>query len=214
MRNKNYINFKIMKKYFSFFISHLSSRRGFTLVELLASIIVLVAVGSVIAGIITSSLRGTNKTTTIENIRQSGNYALAQMSKNIEYARVFNGFSNDGINYVTNCPFSAPTPPAQPQAVRTNYNYIKVTPLSNNPITYNCTSSPVAAISANSDPLIDANVVSLISCILVCVQTESTDAPIIKIGFTLGPKNSNNLLENSTPPISFETSVTMRNYKR
>jgi len=31
---------------------------GFTLVELLASIIVLVAVGSIIAGIISSSLRG------------------------------------------------------------------------------------------------------------------------------------------------------------
>lgn len=203
-----------MKKNLEFRIQSSELNRGFTLVELLASIIVLVAVGSVIAGIITSSLRGTNKTTTIENIRQSGNYALSQMSKNIEYARVFNGLSNDGVNYVTGCPFSTPTPPVQPQAIETNYNYIKVTPLSNSSITYNCTSSPIATISANSDPLIDANVVSLISCILVCVQTESTDAPIIKIGFTLGPKNSNNLLENSTPPISFETSVTMRNYKR
>lgn len=183
---------------------------GFTLVELLSSIIVLVAVGSVIAGIITSSLRGTNKTTTIENIRQNGNYTLNQMSKNIEYAQVFNGLSNNGTDYVTSCPFSLePTP----IPVTTNYNFIKVTPLNNDPIVYNCTSLP-ATITANSSPLIDANVVSLLSCSLSCVQTGSTDVPIIKIGFTLGPKNANNLLENSTPPILFETSVTIRNYKR
>ncbi len=191
-------------------ISNLKSNRGFTLLELLSSIIVLVAVGSVIAGIITSSLRGTNKTTTIENIRQNGNYTLAQMSKNIEYAQVFNGLSNDGANYVTSCPFSlAPTP----IPVKTNYNFIKVSPLSGNPITYNCTSAP-AAITVNGVPLMDTNVVSLVSCFIACVQTGATDVPIIKIGFTLGPKNSNNLPENSTPPILFETSVTIRNYKR
>jgi hypothetical protein len=69
-------------------------------------------------------------------------------------------------------------------------------------------------ITANSSPLIDANVVSVRSCSLSCVQAKATDVPIIKIGFKLGPKNSNNLVENSTPPILFETSVTIRNYKR
>jgi len=193
----------------SLFMIHES--KGFTLVELLASIIVLVAVGSVIAGIITSSLRGTNKTNVIENIRQNGNYTLAQMSKNIEYAQVFNGFSTDGTSYVTSCPFSpAPTP----APVSTNYNFIKVTPLNSAPITYNCTSLPLPIFTANGAPLIDANVVSLKSCSLSCIQTGSTDVPIIKIRFTLGPKNSNNLVENSTPPILFETSVTIRNYKK
>lgn len=187
-----------------------NTERGFTLVELLASIIVLVAVGSVIAGIITSSLRGTNKTTTIETIRQNGNYTLNQISKNIEYAQVFNGLSNDDINYVTSCPFStAPTP----APTITPYNYIKVTPLNGNSITYHCGSSP-PRITANEDHLMDINVVSLISCSFSCIQTGSTDVPIIRIGFTLGPKNSNNLVENSTPDVVFETSVTVRNYKR
>lgn len=186
------------------------SQKGFTLVELLSSMIVLVAVGLVIAGIISSSLRGANKTTTIENIRQNGNYTLAQMSKNIEYAQVFNGLSNDGVNYVTSCPFSlAPTP----APVTTNFNFIKVTPLNGSSITYNCIPTPVS-ITANGTPLVDTSVVSLISCSIACVQTESTDVPIIKIEFILGPKNLNDLVENSTPPILFETSVTMRNYKR
>lgn len=183
---------------------------GFTLVELLSSIIVLVAVGSVIAGIITSSLRGANKTTTMENIRQNGNYTLAQMSKNIEYAQVFNGFSNDDTTYVTSCPFSlAPTP----APVITTYNFIKVTPLNSSLITYNCASSP-PTITANGTSLVDTSAVSLLTCTLSCIQTGSTDVPIIKIGFSLGPKNANNLVENSTPPILFETSVTVRNYKR
>lgn len=205
-----------MKKNLEFRIQSSELNRGFTLVELLASIIVLVAVGSVIAGIITSSLRGTNKTTTIENIRQSGNYALSQMSKNIEYARVFNGLSNDGVNYVTSCPFSTPTPPVQPQAVRTNYNYIKVTPLNSGPIEYKCIlpspSPPI--LTVNNVEIIDTNIVYLKNCSITCTQTNATDVPIIKIELTLGPKSSNNLPENSTPPISFETSVTIRNYKR
>lgn len=183
---------------------------GFTLVELLSSIIVLIAVGSVIAGIITASLRGANKTTTMENIRQNGNYTLNQMSKNIEYAQVFNGLSYDGVTYVTSCPFSlAPTP----TPVITTYNFIKITPLKSSPITYNCTASP-PTITANGIPLVDASAVSLLTCTLSCIQTGSTDVPIIKVGFSLGPKNASNLVENSTPPILFETSVTMRNYKR
>ncbi len=191
-------------------MSNVKSSKGFTLVELLASVIVLVAVGFIISGIITSSLRGTNKTTAIENIRQNGNYTLAQISKTIEYAQVFNGLSNDGANYVTSCPFSlAPTP----VPVITNYNFIKVTPLNSSSITYNCTSSP-PIITANEAPLVDTNAVSLINCSLACVQTRSADIPIIKIGFTLGPKSPNALVENSTPPILFETSVTIRNYKR
>ena len=196
---------------FKFLISNLRRKNeGFTLVELLSSIIVLVAVGSVITGIITSSLRGTNKTTTIENIRQNGNYALVQMSKNIEYAQVFNGFSNDNVNYVISCPFSlAPTP----APVTTNYNFVKVTPLNSNAIVYNCTSSP-PTITANGSSLVDTNAVSLSTCTLSCIQTGSTDFPIIKIGFTLGPKNASDLVENSTPPILFETSLTIRNYKR
>lgn len=188
-----------------------SYERGFTLVELLASIIVLVAVGSVISGIITSSLRGTNKTTTIENIRQNGNYTLSQVSKNIQYAQVFNGLSNDGINYVTTCPFSvAPTP----APVTTTFNFIKVTLVKNNPIVYNCTSSSPLTITENGASLIDTNSVSLTECTLACIQSRPTDVPIIKVSFKLGPKNPNGLPENSTPPILFETSVTMRNYKK
>lgn len=185
---------------------------GFTLVELLASIIVLVAVGSVISGIITASLRGTNKTTTIENIRQNGNYAIAQVSRTIEYAQVFNGFSNDGTTYIITCPFlPSPTPPAP---VTTKYKFLKVTQLNNDPIVYNCTSSSPFTITANGASLIDTDSLALTECVLACIQSRATDVPVIKVSFKLGPKNSNSLVESSTPPILFETSVIIRNYRK
>lgn len=191
--------------------TNLKYNRGFTLVELLSSILILVAAGSVIAGIVTSSLRGANKTNTIENIRQSGNYTLSLVSKNIEYAQVFNGLSTDGTTYVTSCPFSlSPTP----VPVTTNYKFIKVTPPKGPAITYNCTSSVPLTITQNGESLVNTNSMSLTECTIACIQTRATSIPIIKVSFKLGPKNPSGLVENTTPPILFETSVTIRNYKK
>ncbi|MDP2638275.1 MAG: hypothetical protein Q8P26_04405 [Candidatus Levybacteria bacterium] len=197
---------------FKFLISNLrQGSGGFTLVEILVSVVVLVAVGAIVGGMVASSLRGTNKTTNIENIRQNGNYALNQIAKNIEYSQIFNGVSDDGENYVTSCPFSVdPTP----VPVTTSYSFIKVTPLNSDPITYSCTSSVPFTIMANGVSLIDTESLSLTDCSLACIQTRVTDMPIIKIGFRLGAKNANGLLESSTPSILFQTSVIIRNYKK
>lgn len=192
-------------------IHHLSfiirKSKGFTLVELLASVIVLVAVGSIITGIISSSLRGANKTNTIENIRQNGNYALIQMSKNIEYAQPFDGkntgLSNDGIVYDTTCSLSlSPTPTPV-----TSYKYITVQSANNLVTKYNCDGS---VLTANGVSLVDTNSIALTRCSVKCIQAKATDVPIINISFNLG---SSGLVEKSGS-IIFETSVTMRNYKK
>lgn len=201
-----------------------TKQKGFTLIELLASVIVLVAVGSVITGIISSSLRGANKTNTIENIRQNGNYALAQMSKDIEYTLPFDGkntglSNDDGVTYDTICILSlSPTPtPVTP------YEFITVQSANNIITKYNCsgsTSSDSVLTAEGISPiktktsLVDLDSVSLNSCSISCIQNKPTDIPIIKINFSIGPKNSNGLAESSNPPIVFETSVTIRNYKK
>ncbi|MBF8249680.1 MAG: hypothetical protein HW400_281 [Candidatus Levybacteria bacterium] len=198
-----------MKKYFSSFIFHLSSRGGFTLVEILASVVVLVAVGSIIAGITASSLRGTNKTNMIENIRQSGNYTLNQISKDIAYAQSFDG-SSTGFNfdsvtniYLTSCP-----------TLPTLLTDITVRSASNGNIVtkYDCNDS---ALAANGNSLVDDST-TLISCSFTCTQANpSTDVPMIGISFALGPKSPNSLPENNQQSsILFKTSVIMRNYRR
>ena len=187
------------------------------MVELLASIIVIVAIGSIVIGMISSSLRGTNKTNTIENIRQNGDHALAQIAKDIEYALPFDGIntglSNDnGATYVSSCPFDSVNP--TPAPVVSNYILISLQSGSNF-IKYRCyySSDSSSELSANGISLIDKTSVLLKSCSFSCTQTRVTDVPIIKISFTLGPIIQNGLVENSNPPITFETSVTMRNYK-
>lgn len=181
---------------------------GFTLVELLTSIIVLIAIGSIMAGILSQSLRSANKTDTIGNIQQNGDYVLNQMSKDISYALPFDGkntgLSTDDTEYVTGCPVS------------TQYSFISVESTSNRITKYNCsgTTSATAVLSANGTPLIDANSISLQNCSLSCIQSKVTDIPIIKVNFSLGPKEPSSLVENSSPAIIFETSVTMKNYQR
>jgi type II secretory pathway pseudopilin PulG len=191
-------------------------KNGFTLIELLVSIVVMIAVGTIIAGIVSSSLRGTNKTNTIENIRQNGNYVLNQISKNIEYAQLLDGkntglSNDDGETYDVNCKDSLnPTPTPE-----TAYDLISVQTSDNALIKYKCdVSNPlVPVLTANGTSLIDDSLVSLRSCSFKCVQSKPTEIPMIKISFSLGSKNSNKMVENSTPPVTFETSVILRNYK-
>jgi type II secretory pathway pseudopilin PulG len=188
--------------------------QGFTLVELLSSMIVLIAVGSIIAGIVISSIVGTNKTNTIENIRQNGNYTLNQISRNIEYAQVFNGASETGAAYDANCYYAAPTPAPL-------VKYIKITALSGNSIVYNCDGSTLTTYTLDGitvpdpTPLFDTASLSLTSCSMSCTQDKATGTPLIRIGFNLGPINSNGgFVENSSPPIIFETAVVVRNHKK
>ena len=80
----------------------LIKNNGFTLVELLVVIFILAIVGTVAFGIITGTLRGANKTGSINNIRQNGNYVIGQMTKMISYLE-FEGVSTDGTNFDKTC---------------------------------------------------------------------------------------------------------------
>jgi prepilin-type N-terminal cleavage/methylation domain-containing protein len=106
---------------FKFQISNFKLRSGFTLIELLVVVGILSVIGSIVTGVITFSIRGTNKTNTIENLRQSGNYTISQMSKTIEFAESFDGLSNDGAIYDKACPVDGSPPTTTP------YNRIKTT---------------------------------------------------------------------------------------
>ncbi len=186
------------------------NNRGFTLVELLAVAVVMVVVSVIVTATITSSLRGTTKTNTINDVRQNGNYAIAQVSKMIEYAKSFNGISNDyngpfDSNCVNLVPSLTPTPtPSQ-------YKYIAITGFDNGQTTFSCSQiNNVSTIASNSAPLIDTNLVSVDSCSFTCERARITDPPIIGINFSLSKKTTSSLFENKSS-VSFKTSVKMRN---
>lgn len=58
-------------------------QRGFTLIELLILIVMLSVVGSVIVAIIASTLRGTDKTNRLTEVRQNGSFAASIMARMI-----------------------------------------------------------------------------------------------------------------------------------
>lgn len=185
-----------------------NSRQGYTLIELLAVMIILIAVGTVIASILVLSLRGGNKSTTTNEIRQSGNYAISQMSKMITYAKSFDGVDSNGID---NCILPSvgqgtPTPDPNQQ-----YSSVTITSFDDGQTTFSC-SDTNDTLSSNSAALINPATMNA-SCYFTCSQTDLVSPPTIGIHLTLKKKTQTNqvLLPEFQTVINFDTSVTLRN---
>jgi len=177
-----------------------NSCKGYTMIELLAVMIVMVTVGVIVASILVSALRGTSKTSVIEEIRNNGNFTMVQMGKMISFAQSFLGVSTDNVNYITNCTAS-PSP----------QYYVKIKSFDDKETIFSC--NPLGSpptIASNGASLIDTNKVNLDSCYFTCSQINISEPPVIGINFTLSQKGTSGLFEQRAT-IPFETSVTMRN---
>ena len=191
-------------------LSRMRCNRGFTLVEMLAVIAIIVTVGTIILAIVTNSLSGSGKSDAISQIRQNGSYALAQMTRVITYSKSFSGVSSDGQNYANGCLVSQtdPTPTPVP------YSSIRVTSFDGGVTTYTCEingNADLDTISSTSATLqkaslLDVNNVTLTECHFTCEQVNLSDQPRIGIVFTLTSKKSPGT--NST----FQTTVIPRNF--
>lgn len=199
----------------------LKVQKGFTLIELLVVMMIVIVIGSVIATILFTSLRGTNKTNSVAAIRQNGDYAISQMVKTMRDARAFSGVSNDNVIYIKSCVSSqagALTPTPAPQ----QYNYLKITSSSGVVTTFICPNPPTASSGTPQNitiqgsknvSFIDNTVATVTSCSFLCNQTSIIDYPNITIQFNLSQKNSSALLERKAS-INFQTSVVLRNISR
>jgi prepilin-type N-terminal cleavage/methylation domain-containing protein len=177
---------------------------GYTLIELLAVMIILVAVGTIITSILVSTLRSGDKSTTTNDIRQTGNYAIAQMSKMIAYAKSFDGVSIDGTTFVDNC-----VPPSSQ-----NYISVKISSFDGGQTTFRCTKDGIyGVLSSNSATLIDTGTIDATTCYFTCSQNNISTSPTIDINLTLQRKHASTftLLPEAQTVIDFQTSVTLRN---
>lgn len=178
--------------------------KGYTLIELLAVMLIMITVGLIIATILVSSLRGSNKTNTVNTLRQNGNYAILQISKMLEFAQSFGGVSSDGSTYTSSC--TSPT---------TQYKYIKITSFDNGNTVFFCdvSNSKISSISASfNGSIVNPNDVNLSQCYFTCSRNISVP-PTIGINFTLTQKGSSGLFEKKET-INFQTSVIMRNLNK
>lgn len=187
------------------------NNRGYTLIELLVVMVIMMVIGGIIAAILVSTLRGTNKNNTIDDIRLNGNSVITQVSKMIEFSQSFVGVNNSGdsVPYSSNCVLSSPAPSPLPQ-----YKYLRIISFDNAATTFSCSGSPLT-IASNSASLLDTNKVSVSAdptslCYFTCVQSGATDTPTIGINFTLFQKSSSLFFE-KIYSIPFQTSVKIRN---
>ncbi len=193
----------------------IKKNKGFTLIELLVVIAMIGIVASIALNIFTSTLRGGSKTTSIDNIRQNGNYVISQMSKMIAYAKEFEGVCNkvgtvtctDISQFSTNCSVAANT-----------YTHILIKNFDLGETIFSCNSAsdtPASTIASRSatltsggDSLIDTSNIIVSSCKFYCVRSSPVISPTITISFTL---QSNGIVAEKNNSIDFETSVVPRN---
>lgn len=193
-------------------------RNGFTLVELLISMFLILSISAVVMTIFVAGLRGTNRSSAEADVRQNGNLALTQMSRLIRNAKIFKGVSVDGTtNFISSCytPTADPTP--TPQA----YKGVQVTAFDGGTTTIKCPSvgettiSSISATLATPAPLTESTrvTVSPNSCYFTCQQDSPTDPPVIGISFTVESLRSSGVIGQSVDQ-TFQTTVLPRNYLR
>nr|MBI5456077.1 type II secretion system protein [Candidatus Levybacteria bacterium] len=190
-----------MKRIMNYELRIKNSEKGYTLVELLAVMIILISVGAVMIAILVTSLRGGNKSNTTNEVRQNGDYIISQMSKMIAYSKSFGGVKTTlAGTYITDCT-AVSSPP-------TAYKYIKITSFDDGVTEFSCTGSTIASGTAD---LIDTTKFTVSDCNFYCSQVNTTSPATINVLFTLSKKNSGFFAENQTT-IPFDTTITLRNY--
>lgn len=178
-------------------------QRGFTIVEILAVMIVFIAIGSIAAAVFFTSLRVVNKSNSLASLRENGNYALSQMTKMIRYAVVFSGVSDDGTMYSNACS-SGPVK-------NTPYPYLKITSFDGYDTVFHCVTGANGNVSSNSAALLDTNIVKTVdACSFSCSQANEGDAPTILINLTISETGLAGIVEKNTT-LPLQTSVTFRN---
>lgn len=171
--------------------------------ELLAVTAIIVAISSLIAGILYSSLRGGNKSKVTNDVSQNGNYALSVISGTILDARAVTKIGGSAISNCTLTP---------------NGTSIELQRQDGSLISFLCDSqtNSIASTSGQTTTyLIDNNSVKVdpATCSFTCKQSNSDPyaSPIIDIVFTVSQKQTTSAFEN-VGTSTFNTSVTMRNY--
>ncbi len=179
---------------------------GFTLIELLVVMMIIIAVGSIIAGIIVVSLRGSNRSINVNEVRQAGDYTLSQMTKMAAYAKSFDGIGKyvaGDIVYETDCTTQTGV----------EFTHLKLTSFDNNQTTFICNYNAVT-IASQSAPrtieLINQTKFSLDACSFKCTQNNVSNPPVIEINFTLSKNTESTLVENKVS-IPFSATVGFRN---
>lgn len=181
------------------------SDHGYSLIELLAVTSIIVIVSGLIAGVLSSTLRGGNKSRVTNEVSQNGNYALSVISNTALLAQDVTKM--DGVA-IADCTESPPMPASS----------IEFEQLDGSLVEFACDAQATSIASKSGSMttyLIDNSSVKAdpASCSFICQQIDGNpySLPIITISFTVSENLGSRGMENTSSSV-FKTSVTMRNY--
>ena len=171
----------------------ISTQRGFTLLELLLSMVIIMVIGSVILTIFFSALRGSDKAQSLITLRQKGNFALTQMVKSIRFSENIANFS------------ACSTSQASTELQIVSSSDHEVT-------TYSCGNGNIASSSATKTYFLleTNNNITLKACSFTCGVQQPSFTPYATISFNLVPTSKK---DSTSPDVlqQFKTTVFLRN---
>lgn len=181
-------------------IKKFSNNGGYTIIELLTVVGILVIISALVTGILYSTLRGSSKTKIATSVAQNGSYALSVISDAIVSSYAVTAING---NPITDCT-------ASPSGTM-----ITLKKSDGSSISFSCANNTIASGSAS---LIDTSQVkidttNIANCYFYCSQpsNDSYSIPIVGFGFTITDKSTSTLFENKSSAV-FNTSVSLRNY--
>ncbi len=167
---------------------------GYTIIELLAVVSILVIISGIISGILYSTLRGTGKTRINTEISQNGAYALSVFTNSVVDSGSVTQINDVDIDDCTASPSGTSITLKRLDGSATNFA---------------CSDN---TISKDGVSVVNNNIVSITNCSFTCRQKSDDpySIPSVDISFTISQK-SGNFVE-LTGTSTFNTSVSMRNY--
>lgn len=183
---------------------------GYTVVELLAVISILVVTSGIIISILYSTLRTSSKTKITTEVSQSGSYVLSVITNEVRSSRNVSMIDEVPIQ---DCVAASPSPPPSGQSI----TFKKI---EGSQKTFACeeildsNDETVYTLTEDGVSLINTSVVQLEpnSCSFTCDQAAGDlyAYPIIRVSFRLKDKSSSG--PESQGSALFQTSVSLNNY--
>ena len=187
---------------------------GYTLIELIIVMMLLIITGTVVVGILNATYRGTSKSKITSDIAQNGNYALSTISNVLTNSQQLISFTPANSASITDC---VNTPPAGQSLTVLGFDGGTTTFTCNeDEYTISSSSAIFSALPPTPTPykitqLIDTSRVKLApaTCSFTCTQQDIYSPPRIDVQFQL--VNSSGTASDKTGIASFNTSVSLRN---
>lgn len=169
---------------------------GYTIIELLTVVSILVIISGIISGILYSTLRGSSKTRITTEVTQNGSYAVSVISNII--------IDSTSVTQIGGIDISDCT--ASPSGTS-----ISLRRLDGATTTLSCANN---TISSDSASLINTNNVQIEdnSCFFYCKQVSNDPYSIPIVGVTFKVRDKATGLFESQSSATFDTSISIRNY--